>query len=282
MPEYTGVSRKELRRMILNRVGDLKVLTATANGSNVTFIDATNLVGEQNAFRDREVLFTGGTALNLGLTRHVAGSDKAQRAIGFGLALPAATQVGDEVELVNARGIGFTFADVHQALDNAMAIARTVVSDPVYAVIPTPFNALDGFVEVPEEWTKVSGIEWQDGSGRWRPIRIAPRLGGDGWSPDRANRWILVGGTMGRRIDAKIVRLRGYKPIDPLLTDADTTMVSTDWLVAESISQLLSANALTYPTPERQRAAERAERSAQGLRYMLASRLAPGTVDMTR
>lgn len=282
MPEYTGVSRKDLRRMILNRVGDIKVLTATANGSNVTFIDATNLVGEQNAFRDREVLFTGGTALNLGETRHVAGSDKSQRAIGFGLALPAATALGDEAELINTRGIGFSFADVHQAINNAMAVARTVVSDPVYQVIGTAFDATDGFVDVPEEWTKVSGIEWQDGNGTWRPMRVAPRLGGDGWSPDRANRWILVGGTWGQRIDGKTVRLRGYKPVGTLDSDSDTTMVSTDWLVAESLSHLLGASALSYPTPDRQRAAERAERAAQGLRYMLASRLAPGTVDMTR
>jgi hypothetical protein len=86
-----SVTRRDLRRMILSEVGDIKVLTATANGSNVTFIDATNLIGENNTYIDRQAYFTGGTVANLEELRHVTGSNRDLRAIAFGLSLPAAT-----------------------------------------------------------------------------------------------------------------------------------------------------------------------------------------------
>jgi hypothetical protein len=278
----TGISRLELRRMTLSRVGDLKILRATATGSDSTFIDANNLTGEANAYRDRQAYFAGGTTANVGLIRHVSGSDKAQRALGFGLALPAATAIGDEVELVNTRGVGFTIEAVHQAIDNAMATARTVVSIPLSYAPESAFDEDDGTVAIPATWRSFSGIEWQDDNGAWRPIRTSPRYGGDGWSVDSASRTVMVGGTWARRIDGQSVRLRGYGAPAMLTADADRTPVSADWLVAETVSQLLNGASLMYPTPERLRAAERAERGAQGLRYMLATRLAPNTIGLNR
>lgn len=275
-----GVSRLELRRMVLGRVGDLKLLRATANGATNTFIDAVNLVGENNAYIDRQAYFAGGTPENVGLTRRVDGSSKPLRSLGFGLDLPAATQTGDEVELINTRGIGFTVDDAHQAITAAMVIARTVVSIPVRTEPADAFDAATGTVVIPWEWTEFSNIQWQDEVGTWRAIRKAPRLGGDGWSVDPAMRAVIVGGKAGQRIDGRPVRLFGYSKPAPLTADTDRTPVNPDWLVAESIANLLDAIALSYPSRERERAADRARRDANGLRYMLATHFAPNTVKL--
>lgn len=275
-----GTSRLEVRRMLLARVGDLKLLRATANGATKTFIDAINLTGENNAYVDRQAYFAAGTPANVGLTRRVDGSSKTLRSIGFGLDLPAATQTGDEVELINTRGIGFTIDDAHQAINSAMVIARTVTSVPIRTEPAAAFDADAGTVAVPWEWSEVSNIQWQDEAGAWRAIRKAPRTGGDGWSVDPAMREVIVGGRAGQRIDGRPVRLFGYSKPAPLHSDTDRTPVNPDWLVAEAIANLLDAAALSYPSRERERAADRARRDANGLRYMLATHFAPNTVKL--
>jgi len=274
------VTKRTLRRMILAEVGDLKLLTATADGSDVTFIDATNLFGENNAYIDRQAYFSEGTLDNLGELRHVVGSNRDQRAIGFGLQLPADTTTGDVVELVNTRGTGYQIADIHRALDDALITARDVALSPVSMELTTPFVRDEGVVTIPDGWALISGIQWQDECNRWRSIRIAPRVGGDGWSVDRFNRLIEIGGGWGYRLDGRTVRLMGAITPDTLVHDDDTTPVNPEWLVAEAVARVVQGAYLRHPTQERRDLVFQAQQKANGLRPLIIHRLPPNSVKL--
>ena len=61
-----GTTRREIRRRILSRLGDFLLVTATEDGSTTTLIDRIHLIGEPDAYRGRQIMFTGGTVENLG------------------------------------------------------------------------------------------------------------------------------------------------------------------------------------------------------------------------
>ena len=274
-----SITRRDLRRMILGEVGGIRILKATANGSDVTFIDATNLIGENNTYIDQQAYFAGGTVQNLELIRHVTGSNRDQRAIGFGLALPMPTAIGDVVELVNMRGTGYQIADVHQALDEAMISARTGSLIPATQTMGT-YSRTTGSLEIPPDWVLISGIQWQDEAGAWRPMRIASRAGGDGWSVDKYNRLVEVGGTWGYKIDGATVRLAGMTAPERLEHDDDTTGVNAEWLTAQAVANLLQGSYLRHPTQERRDIVFQAQQKANGLRALAVNRIPANAIKL--
>jgi len=271
--------RKTLRRRVLLELGDLKVLTATANGTDQTFIDAINLIGEPNAYIDRQVLFTGGTSANLGVINQVNGSSKNSRSLSLAVTLPAATAIGDECELINTRGVGYTFQDVHQAINKAIAEAARECT--ILVTADDTFSQSAGSVAIPESWSVFSGIQWQDSIGRWRGIVPAPRLAGPGWSVDRVNRAVLIGGDWASKLDGRPVRMTGATDPGPLNEDSDETPVNPDWLVAEAAAILLQSKYLLHPTPQAERTFAMLRQKANQLRVFTISRRLANSVRLT-
>src|SRR6478736_8217582 len=88
-----GISKRDLRRRILHMLGDLTIVVATDNGSDVTLIDRRRLIGEAGAYRGMQCMIVT-PGLNYTAERYVTGSSRDNRSISFDHPLPIATVVG--------------------------------------------------------------------------------------------------------------------------------------------------------------------------------------------
>ncbi len=248
----SGITRKTLRRRILQELGDLITLTATADGSNQTFIDQRRLIGEPDAYRGQQCLFTS-PGLNYAEERYVTGSSRSTRSITFDFALPGATLTGDEAELANFRGIGYRFAEVHRAIETAIENAADTATEPVVMLVDSAFARVPGTVTIPDDWVGITGVQFQnDSDSPWQNLTYSSRILGSGWSVDRANRVIHVGGERGYRIDEKSLQIMGMRRPSPPETDDDLIGVNAEWLTAECVAHLSMAAYRRNPNQERQ------------------------------
>jgi hypothetical protein len=269
------ITRRQLRRDILKNLGDLRILRATSDGTDVTFYDAVSLVGEVDAYKGREILFTGGTAANLGETRTVFSSSSSNRALFFSIVLPAATVTGDEAELANFRGTGYRFQDVHDAINEAIrtagdrALANTGVDQSAYA--------RGSEIAIPSEFRTVETVQFQpaQSDGCWRSIPKASRPNGYGWWVDRAARTLQITGRYAWIADGATVKVWGLAEPPELFDDNDETSVDQEWLKFAALSQLLRARSLRMTTPENDRLMYMLSQKADQLRSRLIVRRGP-------
>lgn len=276
-----GATRRQIRRDVLRAVGDLRLLKATADGSNVTFIDSVNLVGETGAYRGREVIFTSGTAANLGEIRYVTGSSQQQRGLGFGIALPADTKAGDEAEMLNTRGTGFHLQDVHDAINQAIRgiAGRALVPAGTDEIAYSRGTA----IVVPPEFATIENVQWQPANSQcaeWRTLPKATRVGGFGWSVDPAAREVVIAGKPGWRLDGGLVKVWGLAPPPELLDDADQTALDPEWLTNATAALLLRGRYLRMPTPETERLVYMLSQKADALERRATSRRSPFSVSL--
>ncbi len=229
-------TRAQLRRAVGNLVGQMKVCTATGVGLTTTFVDLENLAVEGGHYKDRIALFTAGTAANVGLTRRVADNTKATGTLAFARALPAATAVGDEIELWNERGTGVTPDEVHAAIGRAIEGAADSAVAPV-ASTPAAFSWTAPTVAIPAGWSHVAGAEWQDWESLWRAVPPADL------AVDQANRTVELRHRGRDLAQARNVRLHGYTPAAVLTTDASSTHVDRKFVIYQAAFELLLASA---------------------------------------
>ena len=225
------MNRRDLRRTIMRGLGDMIVLTATEDGDTTTFIDAVHLHGEPGHYAGRLAYISGGTAANLDLTRSVRGSSQSATSITFQLALPAATATGDELELVNTFGMGWTFEDIHNAINEAIAEASTYGAVPISTDVAEVFDeAGTRTVAIPDTFVGVNGVQVLDDRDQPVNVRRANVFGANGWAVDHANREILIAGRMAALAHERTVRLYGYGNPEPLDNDDDDTALDPEWL----------------------------------------------------
>lgn len=268
-----GTTRRQLVTDTLDILKDLRVLTATRDGADVTFYDDKNLVGEPGSYTGREVLFVAGTAANIGEVRYVTGS--ALNGIGFGLSLPATTATGDECWMVNTRGIGYRFDDVYRAINQAIRAARHY--GPVVAGSDTVVYASGDAVAIPPEFVRVENVLWQDGNDDavWRTIVKARTPHGSGWWIDKASRTIHIGGNAATKIDGRTVKIWGLAEPAELHSDDDETEVNGDWIAHTAAWTIARGRFMRSPTPETERTMFSAGSEAASLRPLIVTRRGP-------
>lgn len=278
-----SITRRQLRRDILKNLGDMRILTATADSmSNVKFIDTINLVGEVGAYKGREVIFTGGTAANLGLIRYVSGSSSDESAIGFRQSLPAEPIAGDECEMVNTRGIGYRIADVHDAINQSI---RQVAGRELGSLSSVDSDYAYGTaITVPAEFVTVEDVQWQDpyDTVRFHALPKASRPNGKGWWVDRATRTVQITGRI-RHLNGwwcedgptRSVRVWGLAQPAELYDDDDQTDLDPMWLIANTLSLLLRGRYYRMPTPETERLMYDAVQEARSLIARVTARRSP-------
>ena len=234
-------TRKDLRREVLARFGDLVVATATTDGTTTTLTDTATLFGESSTYAGRTAYFTGGTAANLGQTRRVSGYNGTTQTLTFQTALPAAVAEGDEVELTNAYGIGVTHDGVHRSLNWAIAIARNAALVPAYEEVADTFDGRSArTVALPETWVGIESVDYQHpASAEWKPVKHARKRGQDGWSVDHANRTVIINGDWAGKLDGYDLRLYGYTMQDPLTSDDDTIAIDIEWVTDKATGHLM-------------------------------------------
>lgn len=268
-------TRRTLRRSTLRGLGDLRLLTATSDGSDVDFRDTVNLTGEPGIYRGREVILVQGTADNIGEIRYVTGSSQQLFAVGFGVALPAFTAEGDVAEMVNTRGTGFHIQEIHDAINQAI---RNIGDR---ALVPVPMETLayatGDEIALPAEFQTIEDVQWQDESDpdEWHSIRKAPRNTGAGWSVDRAGRSVSLAGAIATTIDGRTVRVWGLAEPEELYADSDETTIDPEYLTMQARANLALERFMRSPTPETERVSFLFEQRAGALRAKTVTRRSP-------
>lgn len=231
-------TRKDLRRRVLRRFGDIVIATATANGTTTTFTDTETFYGDSSRYAGRHAYFSDGTAANLGKTRYVQGYNGTTQTLTFQHALPAAVAEGDEIELTNAYGIGVTHDITHEAINWAISISRTYALEPAVSDLGTWDQA--STLSLPESWVGVESVHYQHPiTDEWHVVERARKHGKRGWAIDHANRTLVLGGDLNRYLDDTTIRVYGYTLPDVLEADDDTTTVDIEWLVNMATAHLM-------------------------------------------
>lgn len=223
-------TRKQLRRRVGDVLGDFKLYTATQAGTTTTFVDEDRLAVSDNHLVGRQAYLAAGTAANLGLTRRVAASTQGAASVTFGVALPAATAIGDEMELWREEwGVGV--AEVHRAINHAILAAGDLALSPAQNTAAA-FDRDAPSVAIPAGWAFLGYPEWQDEQDLWHPV---PRAG---WRYDRYGRAVELLGRARDLADNRQVRLFGYTAASELASDDAATAVDAEWLAYQCAADL--------------------------------------------
>jgi hypothetical protein len=274
----TGMTRKNIRRRVLSRLGDLLVVTATSTGTDTTLVDARNLIGEPDSYRGRFIRFTGGTVANIGEIRYISGSSRSTRTITLDDALPSATAVGDEAEIANIRGTGYRFQDVDMAIDAAFEAAADFALEQVSYTAGT-YDEDTPYIDIPPTWVSISGVDWQDPDTLvWSRMSYHHRKYGDGWTLDRPGMRVYISGETSARVNGGEIRLIGQdRPTIPV-NDDDRTNINSEWIIARCVSELSSSAYRRMPTPDRERVMGYDLQNEQSVRSRVTKRSSPNTL----
>jgi hypothetical protein len=240
LPAGVGITRRDIRRMVLERIGDLTICEATSAGNvnKLTFNDLDNLYEPSGTFAGKEVMFTAGTSANIGEVRRVVGNTRDTGTITLNRALPAQTQTGDQCELVNTYGTGITFQSIHRAIDTTLTMSGMEI--PVMAEIATAFDRQDRAISIPAELTAIERVQYQTTNGyEWVNLDKARGLGENGWAINHGERTLYVGHTVGYQLHGRSIRIIGYARASALESDSDVCPVDPEWVIHQTLSNLL-------------------------------------------
>lgn len=283
-PAFGGTTRRDLRRMVLAKVGDLVLTTATANTGSSIWTDMDTLVGgDAGRWAGREMLITSGTPANVGQVRYINASNK-QGTLQFARALPFPVFAGDEAEIVNTRGGGFTFQEVHAALNHCLRVAN--IQTPITAELGA-FDVAGRTFEIPSEFNEIHTVQYHDPLDTrdtgWQTLHSSRSAGHDGWYVEPATRSLVISGRSGHMLDGHTVRIYGLGLAPPLIDDEDTAAVHPEWLVNAAAAFLLM-QAIGGPralTPEWERKGNYFQQIADSLIDRTRPRRRPNSVRVT-
>lgn len=227
-----GTTLRQLRRSVFNELGGIVVLSATRQTPGDRFTDVDNLTNQAGSYAGRQVYATVGNEHNVGQFRTVTQSNR-EATLQFSRSFPQPFSVGDEVEMVNPRGLGVTIEEVHAAINDALRTAGPTVRATHEA------TADSEEIPIPDDWVAIDSAQYADPRSGWRDLRKAARPGKAGWAVDRARRTIVISQHFGRKTHGLPLRFTGYVQAAPLREEDDVTDVDFEWLVTEAASSIL-------------------------------------------
>lgn len=242
-----GRTRKDLRRMIGTRLGDLKVLRATADSASPSvFVDSINLIHSSDFYAGRIALFCGGQAGLLGQQVSVASSSAQNRTLTFNDSLPTAPLNGDELHLVNWSGAGFTPDDYHETInDTILAITDSHYYLPMSIDVVASYDASSNSVAIPSQMRIIENVMWLDHCGEWVGLKKARQGSNDGWWIDRSTARLMM--PRSQRRTNLTIRITGYGEQPLLASDDDLCQVPVEWFVEEAAARLLEKSIQKNP-----------------------------------
>lgn len=229
-----GATRKDLRRAVGDKTGEVLVLTATTAGTTSTFTDVVRLLDrEDNAVSlvNRLGLFSGGTVENLGHECRVTAFAKTTRTLTFAPESPAAVMAGDELEVWSNWARFGGVSALHRFINEAIASVADFTGEQVYDAAQA-FVASAPELAIPVGWNEFSGVDREDRNGRWHeipPKQLRVRKG---------LRTVELLHPACRLAHLHNVRLWGYAPAPALVNDTSETNVDREWLV-ETVSSAM-------------------------------------------
>lgn len=225
-------TRKELRQLIADELGDLMQLTATANGSTTTFVDTIRLAPARESLIGRQWVGTSGS--NDGEIRGVTAGTTT-------LTLSAAvtsTVAGDTADLYNLRGIGWTYEEYNRVVNATIEEATGFGLIEVLDASHTAFDADSPELTVDASIAYVFRVEYQDGDGIWHAIPAAKETSHYGWKPDSVGGSIWILGEPARWADTNPIQIWGYGRQATLSADTDACALNPSWVVARACYRL--------------------------------------------
>jgi hypothetical protein len=227
-------TRRQLRQRVADVFGDLRTITATANGSTTTFVDTFNVNTGTEDYRKCEILFTSGA--NNGLASVVTATNQTTGTLTFTPARTA-TVANDTAELYKMRGTGFSLAEYHRAINNAIHELHGVALIPsIVNIVPT-FDATTQTFVAPASLTEVYRVEYKDRSDTWNEIRPALRKGESGWTAEPDD-YVRIEGYDAWMADGRPLRVWGYGIQNPLTDDDSVCLYSAEAVVAIAAANL--------------------------------------------
>lgn len=277
-----GMTRRDLRRAIMQEIGDLTVTTATAASGSSQWTDVDNLsFGDSGRYAGRELFVTRGTVNNIGQLRAIAGSN-GQGTINLMRSLPDSVQIGDEAEIVNTYGGGIRIQQVHDAINTSIIRARVEI--PIAATIEGAFDTATRSVTIPPEFVTIHAVQAvypdDEATHGWRDIRKAQGLGADGWSVERATGTLYIGGYTGTVLADATIRIFGFGHPPPMTSDDDISPVDAEWLIEDVTAKLLlrAIGGARSITPEWERKGFYRDQKANDIRDLVRVRRPPNSV----
>jgi hypothetical protein len=246
----SGPTRREMARRVGTKLGDFLLLTATADGSDTTFVDGKRLK-TSTQYGGRSLWFAGGA--NDGQERILGASpfSSATATLTFAPEVPAATAEGDEAELWGERGTGWTRTEVNDALDMAIAEAAQLGGIEVIGTVAALFDSDTASIAIPAAMSHVYAVEYADDDGLWKRVERASGAGRGGYTVRAVDAAVEVLGPWADTLDDRAVRLLGYGTLAPLEDDDDRVGCHPTWLLNATCALLMESGVHRQENRER-------------------------------
>lgn len=231
----------QLMADIGDELGDLIVLTATADGSTTQFVSTSDMLYGDDGLNGREAWYV--TAVNAGNTstrRLVTATAETTGTITVTPAWPAISKATDVVYLFNSKATGVTIPEIRRKINQ---LIRRVRSELALAVADTPatFSLTSPTINIPTAWDYLLGLQVEQppaSSGLWTNWK--------GEEPYEINFWdtpktVTIKHRFRTTLNARRVRLIGGNDLTELTLDTDTTTVPAAWLAKTAAYELLEA-----------------------------------------
>lgn len=271
----SGSTRAELRRAVAAELGDLVMATATRDATTDTLIDDVHLARETRHFNGMQLMCVEGDERNIGKVATVTASSGPERSVTFTPALPAMTVAGDVFELVNRRGMGWTFDQYNRAINVAIQRAGEQHAEIPYSEVVTQYGTWRSpEIVIPDAFTSFSAVVVADRFGQKRKVpQTDLRV-------DRYARTVTIRGNARKWFHSPTsVTVQGYVRPAPLETDYARTSVPMEWLIVEVKAELESHDVTTGMTQGmRDRLYNLDRGGADGRRVAIIGTRAPNTV----
>lgn len=267
----SGPSRMEMRRAIASSLGDLTRVNATAAGQEGTIIDNVNLAQPLNAFNGMQIICTSSSwPQNIGHIGTVMSNSPAEKSINIEPPMPMPSMPGDEFDLYNYRGNGWTVDQYNSAINQSISRAGDEHS-------PLPYVATidhdDEYLTIPAEFSHFSGVQAVDRRGSRKEVPTKD------YSIMRGTRELTLKGRYSYRGGQyRTLRIVGSRRPDQLLTDDARTHIPFDWMVEQAAAILLSHDvSMGITQGERDRLLAMKQQGADGRRSMVIRSFPPNT-----
>lgn len=235
-----AITRRELRRMVADKLNDILDVVASSAGSVNTLQDAIALYEFDNTFSGSQILITSGHVDNVGREARVVRSSQQYASVTFIPELPQPVAQGDTAELYNLHGSGWTIRDYNRVLAAAVASQRTRVPVPVSDLVGPALVRPDGtlVIDLPTNYIAVYAIRG-DADGIEVDVRPARYGTNRGWVAVEEDRIVEIRGPEAAVLEGKDLTVYGYARHPALTTDDSLCYMDPTWVVLQTASDLM-------------------------------------------
>lgn len=235
-----GMSLAEIRRRLADEFGDYLAIEATSASDSSHLIDTFSISGASDTLSGRECVVVSGA--NVGHRARISSYNANTNTITITPAALTSFAVGDQVDVFNTRGRGWSIAEYDRAINAAIDDAFPLALVDFYEDVDDAFDWESPTIDIPASFLEVYDIAWLDPhSGVYVPIRRGAFYG---WSAREGTITILD--RPGQSAHDRMLRIFGYGRHPRLQSDSDSTTLHVKYIVARAAFRLIRA------TPDRE------------------------------